>query len=114
MRRMDYQAAGVLLALMAQAGCAKRAEPDAYGNVEATEVVVGAEASGRLVTYTAAQWANIVVARKTLAQEIRPTDTDPAHYPLLVTILEAQWQAGHPEVGGVTGKGRGNIRNGTL
>ena len=59
MRRMDYQAAGVLLALMAQAGCAKRAEPDAYGNVEATEVVVGAEASGRLVTYTAAEGAAV-------------------------------------------------------
>ncbi|HEX7829318.1 MAG TPA: HlyD family efflux transporter periplasmic adaptor subunit [Thermoanaerobaculia bacterium] len=28
--------------------CSKPAEPDAYGNVEATEVVVGAEASGRI------------------------------------------------------------------
>ena len=37
---------------LALAGCAKKAEPDAYGNVEATEVVVGAEATGRLLTYT--------------------------------------------------------------
>ena len=52
MRQMNYAAAGLMLALAAQAGCAKQAEPDAYGNVEATEVVVGAEATGRLVTYT--------------------------------------------------------------
>ncbi|HMB79254.1 MAG TPA: HlyD family efflux transporter periplasmic adaptor subunit [Vicinamibacterales bacterium] len=52
MRRMDYAAAGVLLALLIEGGCAKQAEPDAYGNVEATEVVVGAEATGRLETYT--------------------------------------------------------------
>ena len=48
-------AAGVLLAtlaILAAGACAKRSEPDAYGNVEATEVVVGAEATGRLVTYT--------------------------------------------------------------
>jgi len=32
--------------------CAPKAQPDAYGNVEATEVVVGAEAAGRLVSYT--------------------------------------------------------------
>ena len=44
-------AAVVLLALAATAGCAKKAEPDAYGNVEATEVVIGAEATGRLVSY---------------------------------------------------------------
>ena len=47
MRRINYTAACVLLAVIVQAGCAKRAEPDAYGNVEATEVVVGAEATGR-------------------------------------------------------------------
>jgi HlyD family secretion protein len=32
-------------------GCARNAEPDAYGNVEATEVVVGAEASGRILSF---------------------------------------------------------------
>jgi HlyD family secretion protein len=44
-------AAGVLAALLATGACSRRAAPDAYGNVEATEVVVGAEASGRLVSY---------------------------------------------------------------
>lgn len=52
MRRMDYAVAAVLMTLPLVAGCAKKAEPDAYGNVEATEVVVGAEATGRLLTYT--------------------------------------------------------------
>ena len=72
MRRMDYVAAGTVLALIVQCGCAKRAEPDAYGNVEATEVVVGAEATGRLMTYTvtegAAVAANAVVGTIDAAQ----------------------------------------------
>jgi HlyD family secretion protein len=39
---------GALVVLTLTAACRKQAEPDAYGNVEATEVVVGAEASGRI------------------------------------------------------------------
>jgi HlyD family secretion protein len=42
---------GIVLAALA-AGCARAPEPDAYGNVEATEVVVGAEASGQLLSFT--------------------------------------------------------------
>ncbi len=42
--------AGLAVALLAF-GCAPEAEPDAYGNVEAVDVVVGAEASGRLITF---------------------------------------------------------------
>lgn len=44
--------AAPLIAALA-GGCARQPAPDAYGNVEATEVVVGAEASGRLVAFTA-------------------------------------------------------------
>src|SRR4051794_11549856 len=51
MRRINEAVATVLMALML-GGCAKKTEPDAYGNVEATEIVVGAEATGRLLTYT--------------------------------------------------------------
>ncbi len=36
----------------AASGCSRQPQPDAYGNVEATEVVVGAEAAGQLVTFT--------------------------------------------------------------
>jgi membrane fusion protein YbhG len=37
-------------AVIAMAGCRTTAKPDAYGNVEATEVVVGSEAVGRLIS----------------------------------------------------------------
>jgi HlyD family secretion protein len=50
---------GLLLALLLQVGCARTPAPDAYGNVEATEVVVGAEASGRLLTYAVAEGAAV-------------------------------------------------------
>jgi len=40
-----------IAALLATAACDRAPQPDAYGNVEATEVVVSAETSGRLVTY---------------------------------------------------------------
>jgi HlyD family secretion protein len=39
-------------ALVLAAACSPKTPPDAYGNVEATEVVVSAEAAGRLVTYS--------------------------------------------------------------
>jgi HlyD family secretion protein len=55
MRRIETAIAALLTLAIVQAGCAKKAEPDAYGNVEATEVVVGAEAAGRLLTYTAVE-----------------------------------------------------------
>ena len=54
MRRLECVAAAGLLTMIATGACARKAEPDAYGNVEATEVVVGAEASGRIVSYTVA------------------------------------------------------------
>ena len=41
-----------LICAVAVAGCRKADEPDAYGNVETTEVVVSAEAAGRIVTFT--------------------------------------------------------------
>jgi HlyD family secretion protein len=41
----------LLTSALAIGGCARNAEPDAYGNVEATEVVVGAEASGRILSF---------------------------------------------------------------
>jgi HlyD family secretion protein len=41
---------GALLVALA-AGCGRAPEPDAYGNVEATEVVVGAEWSGQLISF---------------------------------------------------------------
>jgi HlyD family secretion protein len=45
-------ATGTIVLALAAAGCAREPEPDAYGNVEAIEVVVGAEGSGQLLTFT--------------------------------------------------------------
>lgn len=42
-----------LAATTALSGCGSRGEPDAYGNFEATEVVVSAEASGQLLWFSA-------------------------------------------------------------
>src|SRR5262249_18427659 len=47
------------LTLMLVAGCTKATPPDAYGNVEATEVVVGAQASGQLQAFTPAEGSKI-------------------------------------------------------
>jgi HlyD family secretion protein len=54
MRSLGRKTAAAIAAAMAAAACQQRPVPDAYGNVEATEVVVGAEASGRLVSYVVA------------------------------------------------------------
>jgi HlyD family secretion protein len=52
---MHRHASKVLLLVVATtttiSGCTRAAQPDAYGNVEAIEVVVGAEAMGRLVSF---------------------------------------------------------------
>lgn len=42
----------LILALFALAGCGGDAEPDAYGNFEANEVVVSAQAGGQLRSFT--------------------------------------------------------------
>jgi len=39
--------------------CGKDAQPDAYGNIEATEVVVGAQASGQLESFTPAEGTHV-------------------------------------------------------
>lgn len=54
MRRLEWAISGAIVAGLATGGCAKPPAPDAYGNVEAPEVMVGAEASGQLVAYTVA------------------------------------------------------------
>jgi len=47
--------AGALLAAASTAGCNGEDGPDAYGNVETTEVVVGAETSGLLLWFGASE-----------------------------------------------------------
>jgi hypothetical protein len=73
-----------------------------------TDAIYGNRA-GQLVTYTPQQFAAMQSAQRLLQQEAHPTDTDPAHYPLKVILLEATWQNG-PVTGAVSGSGRGNVR----
>ncbi len=49
MKRQQFALAG-LLPLLAASGCSRASGPDAYGNVEATEVVVSSQAAGQLTT----------------------------------------------------------------
>lgn len=48
------------------AGCNKATPPDAYGNIEATEVVVGAQSSGQLQAFTPAE-GNKIATGETVA-----------------------------------------------
>lgn len=50
---------GALAAVVMVAGCRRGPKPDAYGNIEATEVVVGAQAAGQLEAFTPAE-GNVV------------------------------------------------------
>lgn len=54
MRSLSFVGSGAFLSLVALSlpGCDGSEEPDAYGNFEATEVVVSAETSGRLLWFT--------------------------------------------------------------
>jgi HlyD family secretion protein len=51
----------ILMVAVLAAGCARAPEPDAYGNVEATEVVVGAEGSGQLIAFTVEEGNKLAV-----------------------------------------------------
>ncbi len=79
--------AGLALAL----GCARPPLPDAYGNVEATDVVVGAEAAGRLLTFD-------VIEGQTLASQASVGSIDPSDLTLQRDQLTADRGAGQSRV----------------
>jgi hypothetical protein len=66
--------------------------------------------NGNLVSYTPQQYAELVATRRTISYAKTPLDTNPANFPLNVTILESKWQRG--QTGGAVGNGQGNVRNG--
>lgn len=57
--RSVRRSAGLAAALILAAACRKHDEPDAYGNFETTDVVVSAEAGGRLLQFTPAEGARL-------------------------------------------------------
>jgi HlyD family secretion protein len=52
----------LIVCLVLGAGCRRAAAPDAYGNVEATEVVVGAEAGGQLTSFDVTEGRRVAAA----------------------------------------------------
>lgn len=63
---MTKLSSGLIAGALLVASCTKAAPPDAYGNVEATEVVVGAQTSGQLQSFTPAE-GNTIASGETVA-----------------------------------------------
>jgi len=59
LRRVSVAPPVAIAVLLATVACDRGPQPDAYGNVEATEVVVSAETAGRLITYAATEWQTL-------------------------------------------------------
>jgi hypothetical protein len=66
--------------------------------------------NGQLVTVTAQQMNQQKDAHVVMQQAPSPIDTDPAHYPLKVTMLSVEW--GPKTASGYLGAGKGNVRDG--
>src|SRR5262249_52825166 len=66
-----------LLAALSIASCTRAPQPDAYGNVEATEVVVSAEVAGRLVSYTVVEGQTLSPGAVVAAIGTTPLDLEP-------------------------------------
>src|SRR3954469_4007164 len=75
-------------------GCTKPPQPDAYGNVEATEVVVSSEAAGQLTTFS-------VEEGQQLAAGMSVGTVDPTQLTLQRGQLVAQRNAAASRVGEV-------------
>ncbi len=82
----------LLLGALAASACTPKVEPDAYGNVEATEVVVSAEVAGRLVAYT-------VEDGQTLAAGAVVATIDPTQLTLQRDQIVAQKMATSSRIG---------------
>jgi HlyD family secretion protein len=83
-----------LIAAMAvtAAACGREARPDAYGNVEAVDVVVGAEAGGRLVSFTPEEGQKIAAGASVGAVDATELGLERAQ-------LQAQRRASQSRVG---------------
>jgi len=95
MRARWWTVGGWWLAVVAAlAGCSKAPQPDAYGNVEATEVVVSSEAAGQLTSFT-------VEEGQQLAAGMSVGAVDPTQLTLQRGQLVAQRNAAASRVGEV-------------
>jgi HlyD family secretion protein len=83
-----------LIAVLALVSCSREEAPDAYGNVEATEVVVSSEVGGQLTTFA-------VDEGQTLAAGDKAGTVDPTQLTLQRSQLVAQRDAAASRVGEV-------------
>lgn len=74
---MRLTAVTLLFLVLLPVGCRKENEPDAYGNVEAIDVVVGSEASGRIETFQVREGDKLVAGA--IAGTIETTPLDLQH-----------------------------------
>jgi HlyD family secretion protein len=96
--RLKAQGSGLkalaLAAALALASCSREEAPDAYGNVEATEVVVSSEVGGQLTAFT-------VEEGQTLGAGDKAGTVDPTQLTLQRSQLVAQRDAAASRVGEV-------------
>jgi HlyD family secretion protein len=87
----------ILMLTVLAAGCARAPEPDAYGNVEATEVVVSAEGSGQLISFTVEE-GNKLAADATVGEidrtqlELQRTEASAQRSATAARVAEVQQQ----------------------
>ena len=87
----------ILMLTALAAGCARAPEPDAYGNVEATEVVVSAEGSGQLISFTVEE-GNKLAADATVGEidrtqlELQRTEASAQRSATAARVAEVQQQ----------------------
>jgi HlyD family secretion protein len=87
----------ILMLTVLAAGCARAPEPDAYGNVEATEVVVSAEGSGQLISFTVEE-GNKLAANATVGEidrtqlELQRTEASAQRSATAARVAEVQQQ----------------------
>jgi HlyD family secretion protein len=99
--------AALAIGTLATPGCARSAPPDAYGNVEATDVVVSAEVSGQLLSFAptegvtlaagavvgSSDTTQLVLQREQLAAQRSATASRIDELAEQVRVLEAQRDA---------------------
>jgi len=91
------------LAVLVLIGCQKSAEPGAYGNVEAVDVVVGAEAAGRIESFSVVEGQDLTagaVVGTIATQELEEQHREATSQRAATTsrVLEIEKQIGALEV----------------
>jgi HlyD family secretion protein len=76
--------------------CHRAPQPDAYGTMEATEVIVGAEVAGRLVQFTPIEGAHL-----SLGEEVAKVDATPIALQLAQASAQREFSASQSKEAGL-------------